>query len=116
MKIRSPSFNDTPSAVALREAALDFAKRASEPIRDSADTDGQRRNKALLDAALAYAAGCPCPVIQVPDLLVALRAKRSYFDGCTGTGRRRLREGLDYAIDIVKAIQRKQRRKVRGRR
>jgi len=77
--------------------------------------EGQRRNKALLDAALAYAAGCPCPVIQVPDLLVALRAKRAYFDECTG-GRLRLREGLDYAIDIVKAIQRKQRRKVRGRR
>ena len=47
------SMNTSPEAVALRKAAMHFAEK--RPITDDADTDGQRRNKALLNAALAYA-------------------------------------------------------------
>lgn len=39
----------------LREAAVAFARSVSDPVRDPDDREGQKLNKRLMRAALAYA-------------------------------------------------------------
>lgn len=43
------------AAVRLREAAIEFADHRWDIPRDVRDTDGLRRNRRLLQAALTYA-------------------------------------------------------------
>lgn len=48
--------NSSPEAVALREAAVAFARNAKREPSDADDTRGQRLNRTLLHAAIDYAA------------------------------------------------------------
>lgn len=53
--MKPPKYNDSNEAIALRIAALKFADNARKPICDDYDTTGQKLNRDLLDAAIAYA-------------------------------------------------------------
>lgn len=70
------------AAVRLRTAAQDFA--GSHPVEDDRDTAGQRRNRRLLDAAVAYTEAC------YPDRAPTLAAENA-----------RLREALALALECV---------------
>lgn len=49
-----PPLNESPEAVRVRKAATVFGRQIDDPTDDH-DLAGQRRNKELLTAALAYA-------------------------------------------------------------
>jgi len=55
MRLKEPPENKSKEAVKLREVAVTFAEDIAGPVRDSVDTEGKRRNIALLDAAVHYA-------------------------------------------------------------
>lgn len=50
-----PPENESPKAVALRMAAIEFADGRREPLADDFDSRGAKRNRKLLRAAVAYA-------------------------------------------------------------
>lgn len=54
--MKMPPENTSPEAIALREAAAAFARHLGRPSRDDHDREGQRRNRALLSAAIRYTA------------------------------------------------------------
>lgn len=51
---KAPPANTSPAACKLRETAIAFAKTLHDPVKDPHDVSGQRRNRALLKAAIAY--------------------------------------------------------------
>ena len=52
--MRDPIANSSKEAIKLRTAAMNWAYYREEPADDE-DTKGQRLNRALLKAAIAYA-------------------------------------------------------------
>ncbi len=51
----SPPHNESPEAVALRQAAIAFGRNVGEPVNDQHDSESLRLNAALMRAAFEYA-------------------------------------------------------------
>jgi len=54
--VKAPPENTSPEAIALREAALEWGQYLHDDPLDDQDRAGQRRNRALLFAAIRYTA------------------------------------------------------------